>query len=197
MTHGSAERESKTLRNVALTGCVGCLGLVVIVAIGISLLFFWSKSTIGTPAMDFIDAIDAGNYEQAYALTEGHWRGGRPFEEFERAYAALHDDLGPRQSIRSVGFNFEGRVTHPSEGRATYAAQYEDGSVLIEVSLEHGEDAWHVTDARYRRRLSRPMAACPHCGSAVEPSARFCAQCGEKLDEVRDEAPDEAPEEAS
>lgn len=184
MTHRAPERESKTFRNVMLTGCVGCLGLVVIAAAGISLLFFWSKSTIGTPAVDFIDAIDSGNYSRAWELTGGQWRDGSSFEDFEATYATIHEELGSRSALRSLGFNFNGNVMSPSKGGATYSADYENATVFIKIELQRGDEQWYVVDARYDRRLIDAPSTCPRCGNPVGPAARFCSECGQALDEA-------------
>ena len=187
-----AEKESKTFRNVVLTGCLGCLGIIVLVAIGVATLFFWSKDTIGTPAMTFVETLESRDYEAAYALTGGDWRHGSTPKEFEETYAKILDDLGPRISIKSAGFSFDGDFMSPSRGVATYSARYEDaGQVFVRVEMTRVDGEWRVIDTTYSSRIRQQheVESCPHCGARVESPDSFCAQCGGRLDDGPEEQP--------
>ncbi len=82
--------------------------------------------------------------------------------------------------LRELEFDHRvGKVTDEDYAEAREQLETEAARILqaIDVELKAIDDEIE----RQVRRLREGRRACPACGAAVAPSARFCASCGEPL----------------
>jgi hypothetical protein len=140
--------DSKIWRNSCIIGCVGCAGLIVLVIAVVAGMFLWGQRAMTPGAMEFLDAVEDGRYEEAHALMDGEWRAEHPLDEFVDEWEDRGERLGARQSIGSGGVSFN-LGDDNTTSRARYSAQYEHGRANIEISLERREGAWALVDLRF------------------------------------------------
>jgi len=144
--------DSKILRNSCIVGCVGCAGLVVLAVAVVAGLFFWSRREVAPETQEFLDAVEAGRYEEAYRVMSEEWRARNSLAAFTEEWRGRAERLGPRLSLAAHGFGFnvgDGSTT----ARVRYDARYERGRVHIEFELERREGEWIPTDVRFTEIL--------------------------------------------
>jgi hypothetical protein len=158
----------------------GCLTAVVVfaLAIGGCVAYFYKEgSGAHAVAEAYLEAADAGRYEDAFAtLGPGftEQRGLAEFAAFERAARA---ELGVCGDWRTRGTSF-----NHAQGRSVAQLRFHgscDGeSATVTFSLEEVDRQWVIQDIRYNEPATPVIPVCADCGLAVPPDARFCPACG-------------------
>ena len=164
------------------SGCVGCLGIIVLVAVGFGWLFFQGRSDLTPITEEFLVAAESGRYEAAYDMTGETWQETQTLDQFRAFCTLVNNTLGERHSLTSRGFAFHSG-TQGRTAKATYFAKYEHDDVTITVSLKKYADQWKVDGCHYGSKLFSKDRVCPDCGSANDAAGQYCSQCGVQLEE--------------
>jgi hypothetical protein len=153
---------------------------VVGVAAGVG-VYLYGRSTMGPYCVEYLEAVEAANYQKAYSLVGRLWKEQQGYEEFERFETHVRARLGAagERTMTSVNIQSSGGVTMAT---VTYSAEFENGPCTIVFRLRKDEERWVVEGVKYHSDLLLEMFVCPHCRKALDSVGTFCPYCGKPLE---------------
>lgn len=143
-----AEKNSKKW---LLIGGIGCLGIVLIIAIccGGSAFFGWQQlSDIRGVGDQFLTEVKEGDYQGAYDSASMEWQQAQSEEEFVAFMTAVESRAGRLQDWSFRGFNMDADQSG-TNGELNYAATYANESGSINLLLVKEGDQWKVLGATF------------------------------------------------
>ncbi len=181
--HDPARRKSSLVQNSLGIGCLGCLGLIIIVTCLFMWAYYHGKSDLRPVAEKFIRLAESGQYEAAYQEIGKDWSEIQSFEQFETYYATCTQVLGNRKSLKFIQV---AQNASTSEGRTavlTFRANYDNGAVTLVVSMKKYGDQWRVFGCRYQSPLFEESLTCSECGTLHGSFVKYCSNCGALMSE--------------
>lgn len=164
----------------------GCLAVVVIAALGIGgcvAFVYQGGKGAHTVAEAYLEAVDAGRYEEAFGRLGPGFADGIELTDFVAFEQEARAELGSCGSWRARGTGFDRR-----NGRSTSTLRYvgdcDSGAVTVSFRLEKINGVWLIQDIRYNEELGAEpptVVGCASCGRAAPPGAKFCPYCGAAL----------------
>lgn len=158
----------------------GCLAVLVLAALGIGgcvAMVYKGGSAAHSVADVYLEAVDAGRYEDAFrtlgpAYTEA--RGLTEFVAFEQGARAQKGSCGEwRMSGTSIN-----REDGRSVALLTFQGLCDAGPIEVAFNLEQVDGQWVIQDIRYNEPGVMTIPTCAECGVALPPGSRFCPGCG-------------------
>ena len=143
----SHDQDSRLLRNGCIIGCLGCGGLILVVVLGLTGLFFWSQRTLTPTTEEFLEAIEQERYEDAWSLMSEVWRADHALDEFRDEWIQRRERLGRRVGLRSSGLSFN-FGDEGATGLTGYSATYERGEASIVFEMEREDGGWVPVSVR-------------------------------------------------
>jgi zinc-ribbon domain len=171
----------------------GCLVVVVVSVLGIGgcVAYVYKGGSAAHAAADaYLEAVDGGQYEEAFQALGPSYTADRELAEFVAFEQAARAQMGACGAWRMSGTSFN-RVSGHSVAMLTYQSSCDGGPVEAVFNLEQLDGQWVVQDVRYQEPGVTVIPVCAECGAVVPPGANFCAGCGAAVggDAAADEGP--------
>lgn len=162
----------------------GCLAVVVLSALGIGgcVAYVYRGGAAGRAvAGAYLEAVDAGRYEEAYEHLGPRFTEGNDIAAFVAFEQASRAQMGACGDWRASGTSFN-RESGRSVARLTYQGSCESGPIAVGFNLRQVEGQWVIEDIRYHEPGVEVIPTCADCGAVLPPGARFCPNCGSEID---------------
>jgi hypothetical protein len=158
----------------------GCLAVVVISVLGIGgcvAFFYKGGSDAHAAANVYLAAVQAGDFEAAFATLGPEFTGARGLSDFVAFEQAARAELGSCGEWKMSGTSFN-RESGRSMAQLTYRRTCESGPLVVAFNLEQIDGEWLIQDIRYNEALEARVERCAGCSAVVPTGAKFCAHCG-------------------
>lgn len=162
----------------------GCLGVVVLSILGVGSCVAWvakGGADARAVAAAYLQAVDTGRYEEAFAMLGPDLTGQRDLGGFVAFEQASRAELGACGGWQATGTSFN-RDDGRTVARLTYAGSCDGGPLIVTFGLEKIDGSWRIQDVRYGDTEIPRVGTCTECGGVVPPGARFCPHCGAATD---------------
>ncbi len=172
----------------------GCLALVVLSILGIGgcVAYLYRGGSAAQAVADaYLEAVDAGRYEEAFEYLGSRYTEGQGIGEFVAFEQASRAQMGACGDWRNSGTGFN-RDLSQSAVQLTYQGSCEKGPIEVAFKLEQVEGSWVIQDIGYHEPGVAVIPVCVACGDVVPPGARFCPNCGQEVG-AADSATEEPP----
>ncbi len=176
--HNPENKISSPVQTALGIGCLGCLGLIIIVAGVMGWVYYHGKTTLSPMAADFIRLAESGEYDAAYEELGQGWKNEQSLDQFKDYYTNYIKALGNRRSLKF--FKSQENVT-TTDGRTavvSFKATYEKGNATLVVSMKKYDDQWRVIGCKYASPFFSKLLACSECGNRQKALTKFCSNCG-------------------
>jgi len=161
----------------------GCLAVVVLSVVGIGgcvAYVYKGGSAAHSVAKAYLEAVDAGRYEEAFQTLGPSYTEDRGLAEFIAFEQAARAQMGACSAWRMSGTSFNRESGH-SVALLTYQGSCDAGPIEIAFNLEQADRQWVIQDIRYNEPRVSVIPICPDCGSVAPQGAKFCPGCGSEV----------------
>ncbi len=158
----------------------GCLVVLVVSILGIGgcvAYVYKGGSAAHSVTVAYLESVDAGRYEEAFANLGPTYTEDRGLSEFVAFEQEARARIGTCGEWRMSGTNFN-RELDRSIALLTYLGSCDGGPIEVAFSLEKLDGQWVIQDIRYSEPGVSEIPTCTDCGTAVPPAAKFCPNCG-------------------
>ena len=132
-------------------GAVGCGGLVVLF-IGV---LAYGQAEVAPTAEKFLDTLEAGEYDSAFAQIGDDWRKITNPEDFRATLSGFQEKLGPQQSRSQRGINVSSNTDQGTTATIDYEIRYQNDTAQVEVLLKQYGDEWKVVGVNWDAEVFR------------------------------------------
>jgi hypothetical protein len=161
----------------------GCLVVVVLTALGIGgcVAYVYRGGAAARSVADaYLEAVDAGRYEEAYEHLGSRFTEGRGIGDFVAFEQASRAQMGACGGWKMSGTSVN-REAGRSVARLTYQGSCDSGPIEVGFNLERVEGRWVIEDINYHEPGVAVIPTCTECGMVLPPGARFCPNCGSEI----------------
>ncbi len=162
---------------------VGGTGLFVLVLLcGGGLYWFYtsSQAEVEQAVNAFQARLDAEDYEVAYQAIGPEWKLLNSQADFTELESTIFSQLGKLQSKTMLSFNVN-EATSGSTAYFIYNCTFEHGQGQVKYSLTKSTGAWRIVGHHVESPALLKVLACPSCSKVMNEFAKFCGECGAKM----------------
>ncbi len=164
-------------------GCLSVIGLVLLGVIVGGSIYLYGRNTVTPFVENYMNAVDAGEYEAAYAMLGPQWSKTWTLAQVRSFEDKVRGLTGKCTGLTLWNCNIKKMGSAATTATVVYNAGFEKGPVTVTVILVKDGERWLIEGVNYNSPQLVAALKCPHCGHTNATLGDFCSSCGKPMEE--------------